>query len=162
ATLASSAADPDTTPHSASPWPPRYLVALWIDSEAPRSTGRCRSGVANVASTSSGRPCARHSSASPSTSATRNSGFEIDSTNRQRPSAPGGGAVAPPAPAAPGVGPTPNRGRGPPSSSCVRPYNRPPATTRPPAAYASIAAAIAPIPDENTSAASAPSRSATA
>ncbi len=43
-----------STPPITSPWPPMYLVALCSASAAPWSSGRCRIGVANVLSTSSG------------------------------------------------------------------------------------------------------------
>ncbi|AGP53210.1 hypothetical protein M271_07950 [Streptomyces rapamycinicus NRRL 5491] len=43
-----------TTPPITSPWPPRYLVALCRTRRAPRSAGRCSTGVAKVLSASSG------------------------------------------------------------------------------------------------------------
>ena len=43
-----------TTPPITSPWPPRYFVALCSTSVAPCRAGCCRTGVANVLSTSTG------------------------------------------------------------------------------------------------------------
>ena len=45
-----------TTPASRSECPPRYFVALCQARSAPRSSGRCRSGVANVLSQHSSAP----------------------------------------------------------------------------------------------------------
>src|SRR6516165_8100766 len=54
-----------TTPPTASPCPPRYLVALCSTRSAPQRAGFCRMGVAKVLSTTTGRP-----SAAPATAAT--------------------------------------------------------------------------------------------
>ena len=45
-----------TTPPVTSPWPPRYLVALWMTHAAPRLSGWIRYGVVNVESTRTGTP----------------------------------------------------------------------------------------------------------
>ena len=42
------------TPPSTSPWPARYLVALWTTMLAPSSSGRTSIGVAKVLSTING------------------------------------------------------------------------------------------------------------
>lgn len=52
-----------TTPPIASPWPPRNFVALCSTSEAPSSSGRCRTGVAKVLSIMTGTPSASSTSA---------------------------------------------------------------------------------------------------
>ena len=45
-----------TAPISRSAWPERYLVTLWSTASAPSSSGRWRSGVANVLSTTTSAP----------------------------------------------------------------------------------------------------------
>ena len=42
---------PTTMPAITSPWPLRYLVALWTTTSAPQRRGCCRYGVTNVLST---------------------------------------------------------------------------------------------------------------
>ena len=54
-----------TTPARTSEWPARYLVALCQERSAPRSSGRCRSGVAKVESQHSSAPPACASLARP-------------------------------------------------------------------------------------------------
>src|SRR5262245_47011098 len=57
------------------PCPPRYLVAEWITTSAPKSKGRHRYGDASVESTTSGTPASWATTANASKSATVPAGF---------------------------------------------------------------------------------------
>ena len=56
---AAQSASAATTPPTASPWPPRYFVALCITRSTPCRAGFCSTGVAKVLSTSTGRVARR-------------------------------------------------------------------------------------------------------
>ena len=76
----SSASRVVTTPASTSEWPARYLVALCQARSAPRSSGRCRSGVANVLSQHRSAPPACASRAAAAMSVSVSSGLDGVST----------------------------------------------------------------------------------
>ena len=59
--------------------PPRYFVVEWTTMSAPRSSGVCRYGVANVLSTTSRAPAAWAASATAAMSTMFSSGFVGDS-----------------------------------------------------------------------------------
>ena len=99
-----------------------YLVAECTLNTAPRSIGRCKSGVANVASTTSGTPRARHTAAMPSISATRKSGLVMDSTCTTRVSAVMAPSIASAVASGTSVCVTPKRKRCSVTNACVTPY----------------------------------------
>ena len=162
-TFAISLFGPETTPRSRSPWPLMYLVAECTLKIAPRSMGRCRSGVAKVASTTSGTPRARQTAAMPSRSATRKSGLVMDSRCTTRVCVVMAASMAAGVAAGASVQVAPKRARCSVRNACVTPYNPSMLTTCAPApTYARIAAEIAPIPDEKMHASSVISSSAMA
>jgi hypothetical protein len=65
-----------TKPPTTSEWPPRYFVVEWTTASAPRSSGFCRYGVANVLSTTRIAPTACAASAAARMSTTFSIGFE--------------------------------------------------------------------------------------
>ena len=65
------------TPAIDVPWPPRYLVAEWMTTSAPHSSGRMRYGVAIVLSTTSGTPTSWATPATPAMSSTAALGFAM-------------------------------------------------------------------------------------
>jgi hypothetical protein len=69
-----------TAPRITSEWPESALVALYIAASAPRSSGRCPSGVASVLSTASRAPAAWAASATAAMSQTASAGFDGVST----------------------------------------------------------------------------------
>jgi hypothetical protein len=74
-------------PPTTSEWPPRYFVVEWRTMSAPRSSGVCRNGVANVLSTTSNAPAAFAAAATAAMSTRLRSGFVGVSIQTSRASA---------------------------------------------------------------------------
>ena len=155
-----SARSPTITPSITSPWPLRYFDALCQTSWAPCSIGRNRHGVANVLSTSRGTP--RTASASAGTSVTSTSGFVTLSAMQSFVCGVTAFRTATTSCTSTNVTGTPYAAEKWLSSCPVRPYNPAAATTwSPDFSSASSAAVSAPMPDAQTTPASAPSSRAT-
>ena len=73
-----------TAPPVTSLWPPKYLVVECMTRSTPRSSGRCRSGVAHVLSQHEIAPPSRAMPASASMSEMRMSGFDGVSIHTRR------------------------------------------------------------------------------